>query len=593
VADFIAVRKGLLAPAAPQNAAGNWRAILRKHRINHIVVYSSDRLYTEAVFSGLASNGGEWPLLYMKKGAAIFGWRDPKQPPGTDRLAALPLNLDRLAFAPAPGERAPATWPGREPQPYRWWDAFWKPQFSPSADLDEAALALVYHDALKDRYFKRNHQACSNFLIARLVTAGGSLGSPSMDYCLWSPTFAQCRKLFFMSKDQGPRGAAYLAVRAVRRALHAGQTDNPRAYLLLGKAYDELTNSREQAWQANNPMLAKLRAAQISYAYNQALSLDPNLEEAHARIEGLYRTMGYKDLTVKHMREVLRINRAGGPRRLLFPDGPRLETAREFSERLTKLAEIIKEREQDIEKNVEDFDQHKEDLKIFDRAQFAVMRGLAGKALEILLKSEIAAFGKTGMDLELRLLLSTGQMDKVRAWMTPEQEKDLGTAAYREDRVQLGAATGDYQAADEDLKKTVTKFPGIVTEPIPMRTAFAFVLGYALLDCSDNAYEKMTMGVAKMMLPQRVSMLPDRTIAPFFLGTLAQSLNNEAEIHVLRGLLAVEAGNMDRARECFQDAKGFWDSPAYHAMRSVGLASLAGAEITTEMLSLLRQVERN
>jgi len=61
----------------------------------------------------------------------------------------------------------------------------------------------------------------------------------------------------------------------------------------------------------------------------------------------------------------------------------------------------------------------------------------------------VAGFGTHGMDLELKLLLITGQTEKVRSWMEPRQEELLD--AYHWNKLQLAAAIGNYADADGEL----------------------------------------------------------------------------------------------------------------------------------------------
>jgi hypothetical protein len=450
-------------------------------------------------------------------------------------------------------------------------------------------MALAYYEALTPRQAQRNEQAFGESRVAALVASAGSLAGPALECCTWAPSLPDSRKLFLMSKDSGPRAALYLAVRAVRRALARDQTDNPQAFLLLGEVYDGLSNSRELAWNVKNPLLNWLRAVQSIYAYNQALALDPDIEQAHVRLEALYRAMRYKDLTVKHMKELLRILRAKGPQTKLFADGLRRETAKEFSERLRGLESVIEDREKDIEEQRKAFDLRAQDFKVVDRARLVKESGLAAKALEILLKSDYAAFGIEGMDLELRLLLTTGQMDRVRAWMEDEQEEVLGSHTYRRNLAHMGAATGDYQAADENFAASVPNYAGMTPEPIPARPAAALILGHALLDLEDNPITKIMLGVSRAALRAKVS-FPDRASSTFYLYGLAKVLNDEADINALRGLLAVEAGRMTEAQLRFQEARVFWRSPTYTALGDGG--SWTGPEITEEMLELLRKNRR-
>ncbi len=594
--DFVAIRDALLDLGrrdTPPNTA--WRALLRKRHINHLVVYGgTDRKYNESVVSALVSpapektNSDEWPLLYMKGGVAIFGWRDPQQPAAADRFAKMKLSLDQQAFDPAPEQTAPVTWAGREPQPYQWWDAFWKPKFSRSPDLDEASMALAYHDALREQFIRRHLRLWDIVRSVDLVARAPSPGLPPLEECLeiLQPLAVQRAYLFAMGQDAGPRAPLYLAIRAVRRALHAGQIDNPQAYFLLGQAYDRLSNSRERAWSASNGILERIRKVQITYAYSQTVRLEPDHVDAHIRLVDLYQASFYVDLMVKHMNEVLRLHRARGPQ---LGENPQ-----EFGQRLTKLREAIDMRQKEIDDQERQFDLKRGQMSVIDRAQEARNMGLAGKALETLLKKDYAAFGPRGMDLELNLLLGTGAMDKVRAWLKPEHEKIIGAQTYRIDLAQLGYASGDYREADAHLAASIDKVRGVTPQPVEFHKAALFLFGRAVLENYDGLISKIRLPLVMPGTteggPTTYTVLPDSTTMPFVLWGLAGSISDQADITVVRGLLALEAGQTDQARELLHESQVFWRSRTCADLG--GRASQAGPQIAEEILGLLERSKR-
>src|SRR5205085_5928271 len=70
-----------------------------------------------------------------------------------------------------------------------------------------------------------------------------------------------------------------------------------------------------------------------------------------------------------------------------------------------------------------------------------------GKALDMLLESNIAAFGAMGTALEVELLLRTGRPEAVRDWTGPEHQAALGLSPYYWQKIQALAACGDYESA--------------------------------------------------------------------------------------------------------------------------------------------------
>lgn len=579
IAEFVSVRKGLMALGDAKSSA-DWRTVLRNNNINHIVLYSQNRLYLEAAFRGLLSNPDEWPLLFFGDGAAIFGWRDPSRPAARNSFADMEVNFEQMAFDPAPSELAPPTWNGRFPRPYYWWHAFYKRQAIPSPDLEEANLALVYHDSLKPLFAKRNHRAWTAMRCADIVARAGHCLPPLEEI---SQSLSGMRTYaFYLGVDESSRAPLFVAIRAIRRALHKDQFDSARAYFLLGETYHRLANTSERKWVNQYSMLPRLRTIQSIYGFSQAVALDPDNDVAHGRLGAIYVAMNFKDLAVKHYKELLRIQRARGPE-----PGESLEG---HMQRIVKLQKRIEASDKELAEAQERLELRFKQLKVAERAQFAMANGLGGKALEILLKSDYAAFGNTGMDLELKLLLATGAMEQVRAWVEPDQEKLVSPFTVHWNLAQAAGAIGDYDDADANLLAAVAKFPGLTPEPLPMREAAAIIIGAAAIDAVDCLFPKLRPPImSKADEPGMRVLLPDQVTAPITLRLMATRLTDEAEINTVRGLLALEAGNIDRADKCFSDARAYFAS-TMHAMTEQG--SQPGPYLADDMAAMMARARR-
>src|SRR5262249_44919650 len=83
----------------------------------------------------LLADRDRWPLLHLEGGVAVFGHRagDP------DHYRGRGPDLDRLAFRPAEGEKAPPA----PPPDRRGREAFWKPAPPPAGRRDQAAVLLL------------------------------------------------------------------------------------------------------------------------------------------------------------------------------------------------------------------------------------------------------------------------------------------------------------------------------------------------------------------------------------------------------------------------------------------------------------------
>ena len=95
--------------------------------------------------------------------------------------------------------------------------------------------------------------------------------------------------------------------------------------------------------------------------------------------------------------------------------------------------------------------------RVLSFAQEALNRNLGGKALQILLDSNLAAFGAEGARLQIELALLTGRVREVTRWFEDASDKEkgldrvLGPFGYAWWRAMLAAATGDYERADRQL----------------------------------------------------------------------------------------------------------------------------------------------
>jgi tetratricopeptide (TPR) repeat protein len=563
-ADYAAVRRALAAgPLTERGAATDWRQVLRARRVDHVVLYDTGVGTSTAVLRRLAADPDEWPLLYLGGGVAVFGWRDPTAARAADPFAALRLDLARRAFRPRPEERAPAAGLGRFPGPRRGWDVFVTPAPPRPIERDEAAAYLVLFDALGPRYATGHATLWHSVVASGLVGMGGPAegtvpGSAVLAVRLGlasRPGPAPAGRLAYQlaaalvaHQDDGPPELPLLAIRAARRALRVNP-DDPYTYLLLGEAYLQLTrHTRERAWCVHMPMFDRLRSVQAAAALNQALRLKPDLPQAHASLASLYQGMAHLDLALHHLREHLRFSRAAGP----VPG----ESERQFAARIAALEENIGVLDEHVRGLLRRHEESSADQPALHRARTAAELKLGGKALDILLTSDVADFGAQGTVLELDLLLEAGRVNEAREWMgemNAGQKAQLGGQSYHRLEAEAAAALGDYAAAErslEEMARVSVSLQELRGRPVSPRAAIALAVGQSVLD-GHLQYES----------PLRLLQTSiNRTESLRRVGAYVGYLRQEAEITVLRGLLALESGETDRARELFREALRFYGS---------------------------------
>jgi hypothetical protein len=480
------------------------------------------------------------------------------------------LDLEGLAFRPADGEKAP---PAPQPTRRQWWEALWEPAPRPTGDRDQAAVLLLKAELVRAGAPARHLGEWEAGQAAALAgAAAGWAGPGAADAAVRLTVFRppvpgpggavapitrftfDCQRVFALGRDDAPLGVLYAAARAARRATAADPAD-AAGHLLLGQCYLRLlTATRERVWALGLPQLAQLRQAQASAALNRAVSFNPDLARAHLELGRLYQRVGCLDLALEELRAYRSAagRAVGGDGREAVPDAE-----------LDALAQVV-------DRQRAEFAPESARARVADRAQAAVQRGLAGEARAILLESDVSAFGSEGTALELDLLLRTGRAEDVRDWSAAELEGALGAARYHWLRTQALAALGDYAAADAEL----TGLAG-AEGPAPARASavFAALAGRALLD-EQPGVPGLPAGLA-------------RVYARFtFWSAVRQAvagLGERADSAVLRGLLALEAGEVERARAAFRAALACSaDAP------SGGGLDFKGRPVAREALGLLR-----
>jgi tetratricopeptide (TPR) repeat protein len=541
-------------------AAADWRGRLRSSGINHVILYDPDRDRLFVTMGRLLEDPQEWPLLYLEGYLAVFGWRDTAKPVAADPFQGSLLDLNRLAFHPANDKKAPPRAPTQVVEPRQWWEAFWKPVPPRPIDQDEATLHLMHAELVRRSAPRRYLATWENSLSAAVVAAGGCWRGPAdlldahLRLTLLRPQLPEqgagfntlpaldqlvylLQQQFHLRRDDTPPALLYLAIRAARRAVAANPQD-AQAHLVLGECYLRLLDStRERAWGKYLPELVQLRRAQASAALSQAIALNSGFAQAHLSLSRLFGEMGYLDLTLEHLRAYHKMS-------------PSSKQSREWQgqeDELAQLGKTVKQREEQcVLASVGG--------KVLDRAFKLWQEGLAGKARDLLLESDISAFGAKGMALELELLLRTGRPRPVWEWTGPEQRAGLG-ASYHWLRAQALAASGDYALAQEEctqLARSLMLGSG-GSEPVPVREVMAVLIGRRVLDEMHGA----GLPAALLQLPAGRFDFRNRVTS------LAQSLRLEADMTVIRGLLALEEGDADEAEIAFRQALALWkDAPS-------------------------------
>lgn len=523
---YVAVRQALSAPtgmfapakpaagemsaAAPDRDLSEWQSVFRDPRapIDHLVVSGPNSDANLVTLLRVWTSPEEWTPLYQDGRTAIIGWGDPLRPSAADPFREYQVALDTAAFRESAAPRPPAAAP---PVAAGAWERYARGRGPRARAADEALTYLYFADAREAWNRGRNTRTH----VAAWVGAGagaafgrGRLTEPvAVTYTLNPGLLLQGREA------AGVAAAPLLAVRAARRAVAANPRD-AEAYLALAKAVQHLWMYQHNRWKSAAHLLDQIREVQVVSALEHALLLDPDSAEAHQLLSQTYSQMNsgdqrlptHLDMAVEHQKEWLRLARAAGPRG---------ESRERFEQRMASEEAALRANEQTLQQRRTDFQLRGEKQLPLLRAELALRYGLAKQAVELLLESDVSQYGPDEIRRMLTLLLRSGRIDEV-----------VRDAAVDDplNQILVSAAVGDYDRADQALA-------GLQHATGQMRTRRALEF------------------LRTQLTPSAVT--PSGLRGP---GELAAAAQSWADLTVLRGVLALEAGDVAEASEHFETA---------------------------------------
>jgi tetratricopeptide (TPR) repeat protein len=537
--DYVVMRHCLLGEGV--SVSGALATLIEAHHIDRILLHDTDWERTARAYRHLFLSP-EWELLAVEGGATLFARHNGSAP------SPEAFDSRRAAYHPAPDQLAPPS--PRPPRPPRWFDAFRRRLDNRSADREQAAMYLLTFDLQAE---KQSTRLVRQWLLAHatgLIGCGwatepaGTASSLAVRLELTpllpsSPVAEQFAASYLTMHGSGPAEPLLLAVRAARRAL-AVNPDDAGALLLLGEAYFRLARqTRELNWVTTLPDLGPLRQTQMLTALEQAALLRPDLEKAHDLLAQLYWEEGQLDRCLDHLRARLRIAEKSAR------EAEPIAALRAYVE---KLEQLVNQSEKTYQANLPG---RTDPSKVLDRARLAAGWGLSRKALQMLLESYPAIFGKAGVEYQLDLMLQAGQGYEVRDWLEPKHESQIDFATFHWVKARAAASCGDYAEAEAELDRGSEPLRRIglsSTLLVPIRSAVALHVARAVLTRPSIA--EGAAGRAAALSSQF------RTLDPL-LGP-AELLRREADRRVLRGLLALESGAVETARQHFRAALDVW-----------------------------------
>jgi len=396
-------------------------------------------------------------------------------------------------------------------------------------------------------------------LVGGIGPLEGVLGAVPVVRC-WDLHFAIPNPLYVQylyEFDRGPAELLLLAVRAARRSA-AENPDDPEACRAVERSTTALALAQENHWtksrprpslsadelrglrEARRPIDAGavpwltrsigfrqlLRRIQVLTAIHHTLLAEPNDLLAHAQLAELYWSMSFYDVAVEHLREQLRLMKAEEQER---SDPQRKAELLQWEQLLS-----------DRERQVNDMQRYAalQLTKVPPRMQpLAAFRafGLARQALTALAAQDPVDLSPEEADVLIFLHLTLGQAEQLRGQLTETQRTLLGPLDYEQYRVLQAAALGDYAEADRALERMLGSAP-LKPTALPLL----------------NMLQAITFGQLQPHVLNR------RMLAPVMQDQAQIGLRHflhqrkMKDLEVLRGMLALEVGDVDKAKKLFQ-----------------------------------------
>jgi tetratricopeptide (TPR) repeat protein len=534
--DARALRAALTGMLPPEQER-TWRELLRAHEFTHLIVSDERDRPLKDGLRRLFEASDEWTPIHWRGRCIAFARRNSPSAPQT-ALGLPGVDLQALAFDARRAERAPPAGLAKDPAPPALQDRFLFERPPPDRAADDALTYRLHFEAQKPAFLARWRAKWDGGLAAALVGAAAPAAAPG-----GGPVYFRARLLqpdldnvarailtyWVRRHDDGPAGDLLLAVRAGRRAVRHDPQD-ARAHWRLGEAYARLMRgTRERSLYEGFPRLQRVRLAQTAAALQHAVRLDPELAEAHELLAITYRDARSFDVALEHLQAALKLYRRRGWPELSFEAAGRRLAFLEDEE--ANLAQIARDGIAISETGGE--------TSIVERARRAIEFGVPGRAAQLLADSDAASRGRAGYLLQLELALLRGRTDEVREASDPEYETLLGPLSYHALQAQLAAADGNYDAADFHLQRLAV---GEISAP----AAIALVLGKHLLDRAGKLID--TKDTPEQLLVR--------------LDSIAAGQREVAEMVALRGLLALEAGDIVNARRLLEQSLALWGSDA-------------------------------
>ncbi|MBM4072861.1 MAG: hypothetical protein FJ271_28625 [Planctomycetes bacterium] len=541
-----------------------WRELAKRHQLDFVALtnYQGAQV-TQQLSRRFWLSPALWPSLYGDGRTVVFGWNPGK----ADRFAGERIDWNRAAFGKVPEMDRPPARGAPPPEDVGFVEKY--VNGVPPTPL-EVSETLLLHSAYQffGQYWARYYFPAWQ-VGALASTAGSSAAVPGIVSV--QPNMLPFLTLFaskyfapmLRPEDGGPPALPVLMVRASRRGV-AQAPRSPDCYLNLADACKTLWLTQESHWALDRGqerleasymrsiaphsinylnLRNMLRRVQLIAALKSCLRLDPDNWRVHEILGEIYTDVYFLDVALEHYAEAA--NRFQRRR----PSDPKLVDT--FREKLEQLQSIVKRYNEGLQKRKADFDLRasgKNSLKKYALALRSPYKALElnkdqtdprgmGLARDALFALQSAALGQAEdffvVTNQLDMLLLLGEVSFVGEVLAKAGVQKLLGPSLGYYQTLWAAAIGDYQQARAALTRQI--------EETPISSRAADIRGWLLLKMAPAQNIAELAGQAHWFLSERDGVLA--------LGRILQPVAN---LHLVRGLLALEQGDTAAALGDFQ-----------------------------------------
>jgi hypothetical protein len=528
-----------------------WSRLAAEYDLNYVVaptfkqiVFQSQKSSTIKLPPGqilairLWQGPENWPYLYGDGRTVIFGWT-PQGP--TSALAREAVDVNYLACGKTPEElRPPADGADFPTSDLSFWQNYASGKSVTPLATDAVPLYQLYYQVRSDwlqRFF-------TGMWYVSFMTPPLAVGAAAPAYLGAAAACGPGTLLpLVQSSEARPAAAQLLMMRSARVGVAAAPY-NPTAFGFLTLACEALTN-QENSWARPSRDLGRLRMVQEIAAMKTVVSLQPDNFRFHQLLAERYYRLHFLDLAQEHFALAIKY---------LDPNASNLTAsqAKQAKQDKKKLQDESKRREADLKKRREEFDLRAKGLPPLRKAQLALRQpfkvvdalnkeqvdelglGLAQKALTILQDIDT---DKVKLNLQEKYLIASTQIELLTMMGRVKEAREAlsvlkGLLGPGNDFVILtAAAVGDYAAADKALE----------------------------IQIKDNNIDKKLPELHKAMwssiAPSHCGPQLAVQVWSLYINQLvtATTLQTAAQLHFIRALMALEAGDNAAALRSFEE----------------------------------------